>query len=446
MKKSLLVLLFGFLAIVLAACGGDSEEAGTEADETAVVGDDIEGATELTLWTFVGQHMDLYTDAAERWNEENPDRPIKLNAETYPFEQMHNNLLLAVQSGQGAPDMADIEIGQFANFLQGEVQLEPMNEYVEPVLDKAVTSRFENYAKDGNYYGLPTHVGATVMYYNTEIMDQAGVDIDSIKTWDDFVEAGKKVTENTDAVMWNVGTDDWLMDMWPMISQQGSDAFDENGDVILDNETNIKTLQFLEDLIYKEKIAEITPGGMNQSEEFYGYYSEGKSASILAPLWYMGRFLDNMPDLKGKIAIRPMPAWEEGGKRSAGMGGTGTVVTNQSENTELAKEFLAYAKLSEEGNIKLWTELGFDPPRWDTWESEEVRADNKYYDYFGEGIFDMLLEIKDDINPLNFTENTPDIISEYHTNVTQTTIRNQSQSPEEALKQAADVVRDQMKK
>lgn len=441
-NKSLLFLLIGIIAIALMACGGGDDASG-DAEETEVIGGDIEGATEITLWTFVGQHIDLYRNAAERWNEENPDRPIKLVAETYPFEQMHNNLLLAIQSGQGGPDIADIEVGQFANYLQGDVALEPMNEYVEPVLDESVESRFELYAQDGNYYGLPTHVGATVMYYNTEIMDEAGVDIDSIATWDDFVEAGKKVVDNTDSVMWNVGTEDWLMDMWPMISQRGSDAFDENGEVIFDNEANIETLQFLNDLIYEHEIAELTPGGMNQSEEFYGYMNDGGAATILAPIWYMGRFIDSMPDLEGKMAIRPLPAWEEGGNRSAGMGGTGTVVTKESENGELAKEFLAEAKISEEGNIDLWEVLGFDPPRWETWESEEIREeDNKYYEYFNDEIFDTLLEIKDEINPLNLTENTPDLISEYHTNVTNNVLRENAMSPEEALQEAADKIRE----
>ncbi|PXW92159.1 L-arabinose-binding protein [Streptohalobacillus salinus] len=442
MKRLMLLLVLFFTAITLIACGGDDTSG--EADQVETVGDDIENATELTLWTFVGQHNDLYSDAALKWNEENPDRPIKLVAETYPFEQMHNNLLLAAQSGEGGPDIADIEVGQFNNFLRGDIPLLPLNEHVEPVLENAVSSRFEIYAKDGNYYGAPTHVGATVMYYNTEIMDEAGVDIDAIHTWDDFVEAGKQVVENTDSVMWNVGTEDWLMDMWPMISQQGSDAFDDNGELILDNQTNVDTLQFLHDVVYVDEIAEITPGGMNQSEEFYGYFNDNGAASLLAPLWYMGRFLDSMPDLEGKIAIRPLPAWEEGGNRSAGMGGTGTVVLKQTEEAELAKDFLAYAKLSEEGNINLWTVLGFDPPRWDTWETEAIQEPNKYYDFFGEGIFEMLLEVRDEINPLNFTEYTSDVIAEYHTNVTQNVLRTQSQTPEEALEEAAAAVSIEM--
>lgn len=445
MKKVFVLFLFALMSMMLMACGGKgsgSEE--VAADESKVVGDDIEGATELTYWTFVGQHIDLFEEAAIHWNEENPDRPIKLVAEAFPFDQMHNNLLLSLQSGKGAPDIADIELGRFANYLQGEPQLEPMNEYVEPLLDQVIPARFKIYAKDGNYYGIPTHVGATVMYYNTEIMDEAGVDIDSIKTWDDFIEAGKQVVENTDSVMWNVGTTDWLMDYWPMISQQGTDMFNENGELIVDSQKHIDTLQFLHDLIYKHKIAELTPGGMNQSEEFYGYMSDGGAATILAPIWYMGRFIDSMPELEGKIAIRPLPAWEEGGDRSAGMGGTGTVVMNQSEDAELAKEFLAYAKLSEEGSINLWKVLGFDPPRWDVWESDAVREDNKYSQYFGDGIFDVLLDVKDEINELHLTEYTPDIVTEYNTNIAESVLRQQTQTPEEALKQAAETVRSSM--
>ena len=74
----------------------------------------------------------------------------------------------------------------------------------------------------------------------------------------------------------------------------------------------------------------------------------------------MDRFTDYMPDLSGKIAIAPLPVWEAGQPRSVGMGGTGTSITKQAENLELVKEFLAFAKLSEEGNIEVWNTLGFD--------------------------------------------------------------------------------------
>lgn len=41
-------------------------------------------------------------------------------------------------------------------------------------------------------YGLPTHIGATVAFYNTELLEATGIDYTTIKTMDDFKEAGSK--------------------------------------------------------------------------------------------------------------------------------------------------------------------------------------------------------------------------------------------------------------
>ncbi|SER28547.1 L-arabinose-binding protein [Gracilibacillus ureilyticus] len=435
----ILVFLFGLLLFILAGCGGGSEE---EATGTATAGEDIENATELTMWTFVELHMEFFTDAANRWNEENPDRPIHLKAETYPYDQMHNNLLLALQSGKGAPDIADIEIGRFPNFLEGEPQLHAMNEYVEPEIENFVKSRFDIYAKDGNYYGMPTHVGASVMYYNKEILEEAGVDPDSILTWDDFVEAGKQVTEKTDSVMFNSFPGDYLP-FWQMVSQQDSDFIDTEGNITINNQENLRALELLKEM-QDLGISEVAPGGEPHAEEYYQYMNEGGAAAIAMPAWYMGRFTDYMTDLEGKMVVRPLPAFEEGGKRSAGMGGTGTVVTNQTEHETLAKDFLAYAKLSKEANIKLWTVLGFDPPRHDVWDDPAVLEENKFFRYFGDDIFDTLTDIKDEINAVNITENTPAIATELNTNTLNNILRDGAQTPEEGLKSAQEAVESQI--
>lgn len=439
MKKGILVLLFGFVVLLLVACGGSGK--GEGATETVSTGDDIEGATELSLWTFVDLHMEFYMEAADRWNKEYPDRPIKLKAETYPFDQMHNNLLLALTSGKGAPDIADVEIGRFPNFLEGEPQLLPMNEYVEPELKNFVESRFDIYSKDGNYYGMPTHVGASVMYYNKEIMDAAGVEIDSIQTWDDFIEAGKKVVENTDAIMFNTFPGDYLP-YFQMVSQQNSDFLDENGNLTVNREENIRALALLKEM-QDLKIAEVAPGAAPHAEEYYAYMNAGGAAAVSMPAWYMGRFTDYMSDLKGKMVVRPMPAFEEGGNRSAGMGGTGTVVTNQTEHADLAKEFLAYAKLSKESNIKIWTVLGFDPVRHDVWDDPAVLEDNKFFEFFGDDIFDTLTDIKDEINAINITPLTPDVATELNTNTLNSVLQDGAQTAEEALNQAQETLESQ---
>lgn len=97
---------------------------------------------------------------AESWNKAHPEQSIKLEATTFPYDDNHNKLLVALQSGTGAPDMADIEISKIGNFLKGDVQLLPLNDIVEPEKANLVMSRLDNYAKDGKYYGIDYHVGA----------------------------------------------------------------------------------------------------------------------------------------------------------------------------------------------------------------------------------------------------------------------------------------------
>lgn len=399
----------------------------------------IEG-TELTFWTFQDLHMDFYKTMAKLWNEQNPDRKIIFKPEVLPFEDMHTKLLVSLQAGTGAPDMVDIEIGKFPNFMKGDIQLASLNDVIDPVRDKFITARLDIYSKDGQNYGLPFHVGASVIFYNVEILKAAGVDPYAIKTWDDFMEMGKIVKAKTGKPMATVEVNgQWSF--WPMIAQQGSDFVDADGNVILDNATNVKTLQYLKDLL-NSGAAIAAPGGNHHAEEYYGFMNDGGAAAMWMPMWYMNRFTDYMPDLSKKILILPMPKWTADGKRSAGMGGTGTAVTKQAKDMELAKDFLMFAKGSEEGNLRIWEDLGFDPPRWDVWDNPRMNAPNKFTNYYvNDDIFGMLLGIKDEINSVNVKDRLPAVIDRVNSSVMIQALQQQNKSPAEALKEGADLSR-----
>lgn len=435
MKKQLFVLLSIILvfSVFLAGCSGNEASKDT--------GNDSGGkGTKLELWTFNELHGKYYDFMAEEWNKANPDKQIQLKANVFPYDDMHNKLLVALQSGKGAPDIADIEVTKFANFLKGQPQILPLNDVVEPEEGNIVQSRLDIYSKDGQYYGLPFHVGAAVIYYNKEILDQAGVNPDDIKTWDDFAKAGKVVLEKTGVPMTTLETDDhWSL--WPQVAQlEGSDdLLDSNGQPNLDDPKILEILNYQQNLV-DEGIAVVAPGNGHHAEEYYGFMNNGGAASIWMPMWYMGRFTDYMPDLKGKIVIKPMPAWKEGAPRSAGMGGTGTTVTAQAENPDLAKEFIAFAKLSKEGNIQLWKQLGFDPPRTEVWDMPELKEENKFTEYFGTDIFDTLIEVKDEIEGVNIGENTPTVSDVIDNQVLFRTLVD-GEDPKKVLKEAQEQVK-----
>jgi len=393
--------------------------------------------TDLNLWTFNELHAQYYNSAVVAWNAANPTKQINLKAEVFPYDDMHNKLLIALQSGKGAPDIADIEISKFPNYLKGNIGLVPLDDLLNPIRKQFVQARLDIYGKDGKTYGICFHVGAAVMYYNMDMMKAAGVDIDKIDTWDDWVKAGLQVKAKIGKPMTTVETtDQWSY--WPLISQQKSDYTDKNGNVTIDNDVNTKTLQFLHDLIYVQKIAVVAPGGFHHSEQYYGFMNDGGAATIWMPMWYMGRFTDYMPDLKGKMAIRPLPRWTKGGNRSAGMGGTGTAVTKQSKNIDLAKAFLVYAKGSKEANIQIWKQLGFDPVRWDVWSDPAMNEPNKFTAFFqNPNIFQTLLQVKDEIVPVNVNDRMVKVIDQIRSKTFVQVLGDNSKTAAVALKEAA---------
>jgi arabinosaccharide transport system substrate-binding protein len=351
--------------------------------------------TEITFWTFVDAHAKYWTTSADLWNKANPDKQITLTPTVYPWADMHSKLLLALQSGTGAPDMVDIEITKFPTFIKGDIHLQDITDLVDAVKDQLVASRLV-YQWKGKQYGVDYHVGTFMMFYNKDVMDAAGVDIDSIKTWDDYIAAGKKVTKG-DVWMTALETNGCQAGHALML-MNGGGTYDKDGNFIIDSAKNAEALQFMADLKLKDKIAEDAPGGGLMQQESYTALTAGKIASLWYPEWYIERFQDYLPDLKGKIRVRPMPTGF-GTFASTMGGGTGTAITDQIDpaKLQLAKDFLKFAKLTPEAGVRIWKELGFDPIIKAAYTDPEL---TKPLPYFGnEDVFSIIKGMQDNLAP-----------------------------------------------
>lgn len=396
-KNALLFLVIAALFIGVTACGGgaaptesesqtESEAPAAEAEEAeAEQAEEVADTAEvqeisLTFWTFVDAHADFYLEQAERFNAEHPEVNITLEPTSSPYQEMHDKLLIALQSGAGAPDIVDIEIAKFGTFLRGDIQLHDLNPIVDNHREDLIQERLAPYQYEGVQYGLPTHLGGFVMYYNTELLEQAGVDVDSIQTWDDYIEAGIQVKEATGAYMGTVETTDRFSVLGLML-QNGGGTYDPEGNLIMDDPANVEALQLISDMYHEHQILTIPPGGYHHDPNYYNFINEGKVASVWMPQWYMIRFKEFMPDLEGKMVVRPLPAFEEGGFVSTMGGGTGTAITKQMdpEKLEVAMEFLEFSKLTYDANILIWTSFGFDPFRLDVYEAPELSEPDPYF-------------------------------------------------------------------
>ena len=395
MKRLFTVLAVLILSISFVFAGGSSEAAPAAAapemdGSTQGTNTFVEGGTELSLWTFQELHVAFWTQMADEWNAQYPDRAINLTVSSAESGALHNRLLIACQAGVGTPDIADIEIGRYGAFLRDGYLL-PINDAVEPYQDDVIMSRITMYGDGtGNWYGIDFHLGESVAYYNMDIMNAAGVDPADIVTWDDYLEAGKIVLEKTGVPMCVVETNDLFLPQL-MLLEKGGQYVDEEGNPNIDTPEHAEVIEFIREMI-EAGVCIICPGGGLHEEEWYGFMNGGGVASVCMPLWYMGRFTDYMPDLNGKIGIYEIPVWNEGDVRAVLQGGTGTSVLKFTQHEQLAKDFLAFAKLSEFGNRYEWEVLGFDPIRTSLWTDPTIteNPDNKYLQYFLDNPFDIL--------------------------------------------------------
>lgn len=434
-------IVAGLAVGALSGCSSDGQSGGGG-------GADADGVTTLDMWVFAELHGQVYEEMADMWNEENPDKQIDLNLTVYPYQDMHDKLLLAVNSGQGGPDLADIEVGKFGNFVKGDnPPLVDLTAAADPYVDDIVQARLDLYSRNGKIYGYPTHVGAFVAFYNTELLEGAGIDYTAIKTWDDFAEAGTAYNEATDKAFSVASTGVFFTE--PLaIAQNGGQLFDDGGlgKPALTSPEVVETMQMFQDMKDAGALSTI-PGGSPDSEEAFGAINKGDYAAIVYPAWYTSRYVDYMPDLAGKVAIAPAPQIEGSDILTIGGGGTGTAVMAASEKQDIATEFLAFAKLSLEANVAVWEVLGFDPVNMSVWEDEAVtkNPDNKFNQYFQTNLFDVLNSVKDGIGHFeSFSNpNLPVVDNQFRT-VTMNEIYEVGTPADAALQQAQDTVMNEL--
>ena len=408
--KPLVLLVGGAMSLALAGCGTSAETPPQDATQTSSAPADnpttdtaSTGATSLSMWTFVELHGKFYEAMAEKWNEKNPDKQVKIEVNVMPYDDMHNKLQLALNSGQGVPDIVDIEVSKFANFTAGTPALEDLTAVAAPYASTIVKARMDLYSKDGKQYGLPTHVGTTLAFYNTELLDAAGVDYTTIKTWDDFKAAGQKYNAATGKAFSTADTSAlWQENL--LLGQVGSDWMTTDGKLQVNNDKVAQALGVIKDL-QDAKVMSTIAGGQPDTEEAYGEINSGNYAVTIMPEWFMSRYTAYIPDLKGKIAIASPPALANSVSGTVGGGGTGTAIPSAGSNVELAKEYLAYAKLSVEGAVMIWDSLGFDPCNMSVWADQAVthNPDNEFNQYFKNNVFDVLNTMKDTIGYLPST-------------------------------------------
>jgi lactose/L-arabinose transport system substrate-binding protein len=379
----LLVSLFGLIQLTYAA--------GTE-----------KGLVEINVWGW-GIYPEAWPAILDDFNEKYPN--IKVNIEMIGWGDMVPKLMAAMTSGQGGPDLATIELGSDVLSFAKRGGLKDLTEYMSPVIDQYTESSTAGAYYNNKLYAVPSDIGPYGMFYRTDIFKEAGIDPESIKTWSDFIKAGKKITRDTngdgeiDQFMLTWPKEHYNIGNWyfgPMLEQIGGNIFDDNGNVVLDKL----------DLNYKvvETMKEITNAniGLNMNPftaEWNVAIKSDKIATILAGSWFMGNLPGIAPEEAGKWRLAPAPAFTPGIEGM--MGRTGFVMPKNAKHPEAAIKFAKF--VTSEGMKTLAVKSGLIPAYKPIYKEKSL-AEYKFEYYDNQKMFKTIGEISEnELGTFNFT-------------------------------------------
>ena len=311
----------------------------------------------IRVWSGVKSALTLFKMASIEFNKLYPDVKFELEPSLFGDKTMLKNKVLAsLVAGKGAPDIFSSEISYIGKFWLATSMLFPFPLKKEGLYDNYVAARLATYtAPDGKVYFLPSQNPVCGLYYRKDLFDEAGIFM-PIKTWDDFVQVGKKLTKDLNG---DGKIDQWALGVakdhggWfqQLLYQRGGGFFDKNGNVTVDSKIAINVLKFYVDLIHKYNIA--LPIANPFGAPGMAYYKKNKVASTFAASWWGYYFLQTFaPELKGKWRVQALPLWKEGGYPTATWGGTGFGIPLQSKYPEFVWQFLKYGWVSAQAQLR----------------------------------------------------------------------------------------------
>lgn len=357
-------------ALLLASCAG-----GDRPDTSGATESDSAGQ-ELTA-LLITSHEGAANLLAERYEEETG---VKVNLVIVPYDEIGNTLALDQQSGANTIDVAApwyVSIGDLAS--AGAIQdlTDWITDTPDVEEDDFIPSIYDPYTLyDDRRWGLPFDGDTHVLFYNTEILERNGI-TEPPETWDEYLEQSRLITENesADGVYGNVlfGQKSPLIlgaSFANRLAGFGGEFVDASGKPTINSPEAVAAAQSLADAVAS---AYPTP-----AETAFG---EGNAA------WYAGKaaFIENWTDLgvgsqtnpdstvKDKWGVTLLPVGGDNTEHRASLvAGFTWVVAENTEKTELARDFIQWAASSEinEALIVADPQTGIDPNRVSSLEGE----------------------------------------------------------------------------
>ena len=416
------------LTIAVISCGDSKSK--NEIVELPAIDENTE--TEITVWSWNVAAKALM-ETAKTFNEKYPK--IKVNVmELAGGLSAYERYSVIFSSGVGVPDVIQVE----SDYIQTFAEVYPqhfldLKQYID-IEGKVDPSKIStSYDSEGKLVSIPWDSGPVVMFYREDLFNRAGIDAASIITWEDYIEAGKKLQSVFPNVKMNgfaYSKDD---NFWRCLLVENNTYFlNKNGEIIISSPKSIETLNMMKRL----KDEGITLNTVNWD----GQISASKNGTVATQIigcWWAGTIKDQMPEMKGKWKIMPMPAFTKDGVRASSLGGSDLSVTASDPIKQAASvEFVRESLMNTDNQLMMYEKYSLFPSYLPAYDDERFKKSDYY---FGDNFNRMLSSITREIPQAIYTSENYSEIRNIAISVLEDVLNN-NRDIKSALEQAASQI------
>ncbi len=308
----------------------------------------------LQFWIFSYSHETLYDGKVEKWNlHQQP----QVNMSLLSNEALQQRMLASFLTDTPAADLIEVERNFVPQVFTGPIEDVGFVDLTDRLHEEGIYEQinepsFGPWTSRGRIFGLPHDVHPVMLAYRADVFEEAGIDIESVQTWDEFAQVVLPLVgdRNGDTIP------DYVISMWAtgsfrdqleaLILQAGGALFDEHEQMHINTEVNAYVIATLVSWMVGPNRIAVDAGEF--SAQGNKMRLDGRVLVAMMPDWLCGVWQLDMPGLEGKIKLMPLPAWEPGGRRTSVWGGTMLGMAKMSEDQENAWTFAKHLYLSED--------------------------------------------------------------------------------------------------
>ena len=335
----------GAVAVGLTACG--PAIGGGEETDSSVLQAPTEASPkgEITIWDREGDLFNVFDAAIPAFNEKYPD--IKVNHVAVDIGAKLQNTLI---TGTDVPDGVFLDDSLVAGYADS---LWNLSDVLAPYLGDIAQQKVDVNSLNGGIYGVPFDLDPGLLFYNATALEEAGIDAESIKTYDDLLQAARDYKAyRPDAGPIHLEQSPYLgqLQLEMYANQLGTAMTDAQGQLRLDSPEYEQILGFL-DTVSQE--------GLGTRAEYLGptdiaTLDSGQQVFVPWAQWFVFGPQQLLPETAGDWRAMALPAWEDGGARSGAMGGSSFILPKDGANSQLAWLFYEFLMFDEAGYSAVW--------------------------------------------------------------------------------------------